>query len=412
MIRVLINAYACSPNMGSEPGMAWNWIINLAQYCQLHVITEGEFKGQIEEAMEKLPVAQNIRFYYNPLSPNIREMCWNQGDWRFYYYYRKWQKRTLSIAKRIIEEESIDIVHQLNMIGFREPGFLWQLNGQPFIWGPIDAKERFPLNYLNGTDFRTAMTIRLKNNFNYLQLKISGRVKQAVAQASYVVAASTDSQVTIEKYYGKKPILINETGCYVKEKSEFVDKTTKETFDILWVGKFDFRKQLGLAIQIIGALKNPRVKFHIIGDDQNMEGARYKKVAEKLNVEDVCIWHGKVPHERVQEIMRSCDLFLFTSVAEGTPHVVLESIGNNLPVVCFDTCGQGDVVNENIGIKVPLSHPSQSVNDFVEKISYLITNRRKLTELSENCFLRQHELSWDKKSKQMLSLYQKAIAKN
>ena len=30
MLSILINAYACSPEMGSEPGMAWNWCINLA----------------------------------------------------------------------------------------------------------------------------------------------------------------------------------------------------------------------------------------------------------------------------------------------------------------------------------------------------------------------------------------------
>ncbi len=45
MLSILINAYACSPNMGSEPGMAWNWCVNLARYCELHIITEGEFKG-------------------------------------------------------------------------------------------------------------------------------------------------------------------------------------------------------------------------------------------------------------------------------------------------------------------------------------------------------------------------------
>ena len=49
MINVLINAYACSPNWGSEPGMAWNWISNLATYCNLFVITEGEWKEEIEK---------------------------------------------------------------------------------------------------------------------------------------------------------------------------------------------------------------------------------------------------------------------------------------------------------------------------------------------------------------------------
>lgn len=49
MLKILINAYACSPNMGSEPGMAWNWVSNLAKYCELYIITEGEFRSNIEK---------------------------------------------------------------------------------------------------------------------------------------------------------------------------------------------------------------------------------------------------------------------------------------------------------------------------------------------------------------------------
>ena len=51
MLSILINAYACSPNMGSEPGMAWNWCINLAKHCELYIITEGEFRDKIEAAL-------------------------------------------------------------------------------------------------------------------------------------------------------------------------------------------------------------------------------------------------------------------------------------------------------------------------------------------------------------------------
>lgn len=51
MLSILINAYACSPNMGSEPGMAWNWCINLARHCELYIITEGEFRDKIEAVL-------------------------------------------------------------------------------------------------------------------------------------------------------------------------------------------------------------------------------------------------------------------------------------------------------------------------------------------------------------------------
>ena len=101
----------------------------------------------ISIALSSCRIKANIHFYYNPLSPRIRQMCWNQGDWRFYWYYRKWQKRTLKIAEQIVSKHKIDIIHQLNMIGFREPGYLWELKDIPFVWGPIGGMELMPTGY-------------------------------------------------------------------------------------------------------------------------------------------------------------------------------------------------------------------------------------------------------------------------
>ena len=86
-LKVLISAYACSPKLGSEPGMGWNWIVSLGEYCEVWVITEGEFREDIELSLKSIPHAQNIHFHYLPVSKRVRKMCWNQGDWRFYYYY-------------------------------------------------------------------------------------------------------------------------------------------------------------------------------------------------------------------------------------------------------------------------------------------------------------------------------------
>ena len=109
MLSILINAYACSPNMGSEPGMAWNWCVNLAKYCELHIITEGEFCDKIEAVVPTLPQGGNMHFYYNPVSEEVRRMCWNQGDWRFYKHYRTWQYRTYEMTLDIMKMHHIDI---------------------------------------------------------------------------------------------------------------------------------------------------------------------------------------------------------------------------------------------------------------------------------------------------------------
>ena len=401
MFSILINAYACSPGMGSEPGMAWNWCINLAKYCELHIITEGEFREKIEAELPTLPQGKNMHFYYNPVSEDIRRMCWNQGDWRFYKHYRKWQYKTYEMALNIIKEHKIDIIHQLNMIGFREPGYLWKIEDKSFVWGPVDAKEKFPVAYLAGADFKSKVFIRLKNFLTGMQLRYSNRVRKAVQKASIVISASSESQKSLKKYFKIESPLLNETGCYPKEIPA-IDKSQKETLDLLWVGKMDFRKQLSLAIRTIADMNNKNIKLHIVGGE---DATSYKLLADSLRISEQCIWHGVVTHDEVQKIMQESDLFFFTSVAEGTPHVVLEAIGNNLPVICFDVCGQGDSVNEKVGVKIPLSNPKQSIKGFSRIIEQLYHNRKAIKELSRNCRARQQELSWENKATQMNELY-------
>lgn len=405
LLSILINAYACSPNMGSEPGMAWNWCVNLAKYSELHIITEGKFRNEIEAALPTLPQGKNMHFYYNPVSEKIRKMCWNQGDWRFYKYYKEWQWKTYLIAKDICQKTHIDILHQLNMIGFREPGYLWKIPDIPFVWGPVDAKESFPLAYLEGASLKTKLFIQLKNTITKWQLQHAKRVRLAVKRASCVISASSNSQQAFKKYFQIESPLLNETGCYIQEHP-IIDKSKKEYLDVLWVGKLDFRKQLGLALRSIAATKNPHIKLHIVGGGNNFI---YQTLAKELGIESQCKWYGAISHEEVQTIMQKSDVFFFTSVAEGTPHVVLEAIGNNLPVVCFDTCGQGDSINETVGRKIKLSNPNLSSQQFAMILNELENNRDMLKEMSENCKERQKELSWDRKAQQMIGLYQKIL---
>lgn len=408
MLKILINAYACSPNMGSEPGMAWNWVSNLAKYCELYIITEGEFRSNIEKVVPTLEQGKNMHFFYNPLPDKVHKMCWNQGDWRFYWYYSKWQKKTLNLAEQIIAEHHIDVVHQLNMIGFREPGYLWKLN-KPFVWGPTNAKEAFPIAYLQGAGWKKSLFIRLKNQITKMQLKHSSKVKNAVEKASCIFAASSDSVRSIHKYFGYDAVLMNESGCDVDDLSTQHDFAGKDFLDLLWVGRFIFTKQLKLAIQCVKVANNKKVRLHIVGGSIEEE-VQYKVIADKLGVSQQCVWHGKVSHDEVQTLMQRSDVFFFTSIAEGTPHVVLEAIANGLPIVCFETCGHGDVVNEKVGRKIPLTTPEQSAKDFAKILNELEGDRDELKRMSENCKQRQKELSWEEKAKTMVKWYEKVVS--
>lgn len=404
MLSILINAYACSPNMGSEPGMAWNWCINLAKYCELHIITEGEFRDKIEKELPLLPQGKNMHFYYNPVPDKIRKMCWHQGDWRFYYYYRKWQKKTLTIAQNIISETSIDVVHQLNMIGFREPGYLWKLK-KPFIWGPINAKESFPTPYLKDTKLKNKVFIFLKNNINKFQLKTAFRVNKAAKKAKFIIAASSDSAYSIKKYFHCDSILINESGCDITNKKfQRLYNNSEKILNLLWVGRFIFTKQLELAIKTIADCNNSHIRLHIVGGSKEEE-VPYQKLTQKLDIKEQCRWYHKLPHSSVQKLMQRCDVFFFTSIAEGTPHVILEALNNSLPVLCFNTCGHGDCIDSSVGFKIELSTPQQSIQEFARIINRIQQEPEMLQKMANNCSQRQEALSWENKAKQVIQVY-------
>lgn len=409
MLRILVSAYACSPEMGSEPGMAWNWCSNLAKYCTLYIITEGEFQDKINKTLSSLPQGKNMHFYYNPVPDEVRRMCWNQGDWRFYKYYRIWQWQTYEIAQNICQHTHIDILHQLNMIGFREPGYLWKIPNVPFVWGPIGGLKQFPTAYLKGCGLKIKLFNRIKNLINIAQIKYDKRVDEAFKKASLLISSIPDSYNVIKKYKGLESIIIPETGCFETQEN-ITHNYQEKTLRILWVGKFDFRKQLLLALRIINACQNSNLHLDIYGTGNIKQIQEAKKLVQTLHIEEFITWHGNQPNNIIIEAMRNAHLFLFTSINEDTSTVVLEAISNQLPVVCFETCGMGYVIDKTIGIKIPLSNPQQSIRDFAKTINKLESNRSLLKEMSENCKKKRQELSWNSKTAKVIELY-KAMLK-
>ena len=411
-MKILINAYACSPGMGSEPGMAWNWCIHLAKHCELHVITEGEFREKIEEVVPNLPQGKNMHFYYNPVSDDVRKMCWNQGDWRFYKYYREWQWKTYLMAKEICLKENIDILHQLNMIGFREPGYLWKLSeetGIKFVWGPIGGLKQFPLQYAEGK-LKIKAFMWLKNMINIWQLKYDKRVDAAMKQASLLISSIPDSYNAILKYKGLESVIIPETGCFdLSAKQDIQNRFNGEKLRMIWVGKFDFRKRLDIALKAVAKCNHQNIQLAVYGTGTEVQVENYKQLAEELGIDKQTVWMGAQPNDVVKKAMAESDLFIFTSVNDDTSTVVLEALSYGLPVLCFDACGMGYVINDSVGMIVKLSNPDQSVFDFADCILYLNNNRNQLRDMSYDCLQRRIELSWDKKAEEMVKLYESTI---
>lgn len=407
-LKILISCYACDPELGSEPGMGGNWVVQLAQHHDLWVLTEANrFAPALTRYLDRhCPELKSAIHVVGIPRKRFGENLWQH----FFYYwtYRLWQRDALRVARKLHQQIAFDLVHQLNMIGYREPGYLWQL-GPPFVWGPIGGHAQMPWRFLCALGPKGAFHHGLRNCLNAVQMRSSVRVRKAIGRADILLAATQVDQKSIERIHGRKSALLSEVGTNPLVSTTAKDfHTGNRPLRVAWCGTFVSRKALPIALRAIqrAARKIP-VQLDIVGSGECDQ--LWKSVAKKLGNSSLFIWHGSVPHDHAMEIIRRSDVMLFTSLQEATATVVVESLQFGVPVICHDLCGFGSIITETSGIKIPVNSPRQSCCAFADAIVRVAQDPQILRALSEGALQRAREISWPNQTNVMLDCYQQAM---
>lgn len=407
-LKVLVSCYACDPTLGSEPGMGGNWVLQLARHHDLWVLTEeNRFAPALADYLER---------HCPELKPAIHiigipRRRYGENIWQHFFYYwtyRCWQMDAYREAQRLFQQVKFDLIHQLNMIGYREPGYLWKLP-IPYLWGPIGGHAQMPWRFLPALARKGALQHGLRNLLNGIQMRNSLRVKQAMRRADLLLAATRDDQEAIRRIHGRKAVLLSEVGTdplSSPAKRESHDKS--EPLRVVWCGTFVVRKALPLALMAIQlAAQKIAVQLHIVGSGVCEQ--EWKSLAERRGIASLCHWYGNLPHDRAMEIIRRSDVMLFTSLQEATATVVVEALQFGVPVICHDMCGFGTIIDETCGIKIPVKTPRLSCEMFAEAMVRLAHNPELSQSLSQGALQRARESTWPNRARILLECYQLAI---
>ena len=103
---------------------------------------------------------------------------------------------------------------------------------------------------------------------------------------------------------------------------------------LLYVGFLRTSKGIEKVIDAAFELQNRKIKFHldIVGGGESE--VEFRKHAESLVASNLISFHGHVDaREKLWEFYRRADLFLFMSVSEGSPRVVLEAMSATMLVI-------------------------------------------------------------------------------
>jgi glycosyltransferase involved in cell wall biosynthesis len=416
--KVVITAFACSPYQGSEDGVGWNLVSRLGRHHDVTVIY-----GDIgKDNRRQRDIQKWIHEYGNP--PGVELVYVSQSSFGncllqvahygkrifpplvfvFYYAYRHWLRRAYRMAESLHTVNRFDCAHQLTYVSYREPGYLWKLS-IPFFWGPITGTVNAPWAYFGILGAWARLRFSFRNLANMIQRKGTRYILEAAREAKVIWVVANEDKRIIHDYWQLNTRFLPATGtdctniANTRKSHCMTDK-----LKIVWSGILEGGKALPLLLHALSILEEKnRVTLDILGSGP--EKQKWLRLSEQLKIDQLIRWRGHMKLADAKSCMADADIFVFTSIKEGTPTVIMEALQLGLPVVCHDACGMALVIDDSCGIKIPMLNPETSIQGFHDAIKKLVNNPQLLIDLSQGAIERASEFTWEKNAEKIASAY-------
>jgi len=355
-LRVLMSAYACEPRKGSEPGLGWNWALQMARWHDMTVITRRNNRKAIEAEVNG--ESAKIRFVY--VDPPRWLSFWKRGQRGIYLYYLLWQIFAYREAAALCRHSDFDILHHVTFGNVWMPSFLPLLKGA-FIFGPVGGCERVPVALRSTFSLRGRLIERVRDGLLIWTRFLDPWVRFTMSRADLVIARTRITQDALRHMCSGKCEVMLETGI----SQELLDELGSEGSGkgrepvVLMVGRFLHWKGMNLGIEAFLRLsaRFPNARLLILG-----VGPEEQRLKARAELGNGCIeFLGQRPREEALELMRSSSALLVPSMKDGGTWVIYEAMACELPVVCVDYAGPAELVADGCGIKIPVATPEEVV---------------------------------------------------
>lgn len=411
-MNIILLCYKLSPERGSEYAVAWNYIRNMSKFHKIHVLygTDGTADGHEMRNWIKNNVETNMHYYHvtlakDDLYASFTKWLYSKEKYiGFYLMYKVWHKEAYNTAKKIISKNRIDVIHYLNPIGFKEPGQCWKIKDIPYVWGPVQGVENWPIALFKAITMKGKIEALYRLFAHNAVLIGSASVRKAVKRADYIFGATPNTLHQFKRLYGKSLYYLPENGITKMNVYNPIKRLKGEPLQLLWAGKFEDRKCVHLIIKALGLLKGENWELTLCGSGHLMGGV--KKQLHELGIEEQVCLKGRVQREDVQRCFQKAHLHLISSMSEATTTVLFEAMSWGVPTLTLDHCGMSGVVCEKCGIKIPINSYEQVIRDIALAIKDMINNSEKVEILSKGVLECSRDYLWEKRVEQFNNAYE------
>jgi glycosyltransferase involved in cell wall biosynthesis len=341
------------------------------------------------------------------LPPGLRTIAWAITQ-------LERQIAMVPVARRLIRELAIDIVHQPISVSPVIPSPLTRL-GVPVVMGPLNGGMALPPAFRD----RDSLLGTLIRVVRPLAAAAMNRVVRGRPLADVVLVANQRTRSLLPRSVRKRAVEVSDIGVVLDswpvpdgEPSGAGAAAAGGVTRFLFVGRLVGWKGLDILLDAFSLVREKvPAQLEIVGD-----GAQRAKLAEQADLlgcsADVSLtgWLGR--QECAQRI-RSCDVYVSSSLQESGGITVLEAMASARPVIAAAWGGHLATVDDTVGILVGVSSRQAMVRELADAMIRLAEDPALRSRLGAAGRRRVEErYDWDVLVETTLRIYEETCAAN
>jgi glycosyltransferase involved in cell wall biosynthesis len=350
-VKVLMAAFACRPDQGSEPGAGWAAARAAVRAGhQVTLVTQPRHRAVIEAARSAEPaLTRALHPVYVGLPPALADRWHRVGHPGLAVYHAWWQWRLRRTARRLVDGRPFDVAHQVTLSSDWTPSGLAGLNGLPLVWGPLGGGE--------GTPAGSARWLGAAGMIRQALHRMATAAPRAVADRQRrrpdVWAVAQNQQEATALAGAAHPVPVRpHVGLDPTDTAVPGTRTTPAAppWRAVYAGRLVAWKGVHLALAALAEPEAAGWELHCYGDGPARRSAA--ATVQRLGLADRVHFHGARPRAEVWAALASAHALLHPALREAAGWVVAEAQAVGCPVVCVDWAGPATLLTRGGGVAV------------------------------------------------------------